>query len=191
MRILLALVLSAVTTGACAAPQATPYSLSDLFREACIDTGLDRSALAVLAAAKGWQEIPFEAGIAGPQWGVGYYLGYARVMVIGYDRATDRDAALPDGLAGLPAHITCEVDFRDAPLGWQEQAAEVAGSLGFSAISLPSEPDDPRETRHWVRGKEAKITSRHDPSTGIVSLSLMQFTGPEASRIQAHPTGGR
>ena len=185
MRVLLPLVLSGMAMSACAEP--TPASLSELFRAACIDTDSERSAIAALAAERGWQEIPFHAGDDGPQWGVGYSLGYARVMLVGYNSLPEGDVGVTDGPMALPARITCAVDFRDAPSDWREQAAEVADSLGFSPLD-PSDNGDVAEVRHWAR-EEARLTSRYDASTGIVSLEVTRITDPEIVSMLAAGRG--
>lgn len=183
MRALLALVLSGIATTACAEPQTQPYTLGGLFREACIDTGMDRATIAALAARKGWQSLPFDAGQDGPSWGDGYLVDdYARVMLVGDDGSTPVDTPSESSLIPvvLPAQATCAVDFRDEPANWREDAEATARALNFPELELPTPSADAGVQRSWAQGREAMLTSRRDPSTGVVGLEIIRIAGSGA-----------
>ncbi|MBA3050704.1 MAG: hypothetical protein KKE42_05365 [Alphaproteobacteria bacterium] len=178
MRLILAVMLSGLATAAYAAPQ-SPADAAGLARAACVDTEMDQTALAALAAEKRWSELPYRSVPDGPAWGVVYGFGDVRVVMTGTDATTQ---GLPEGDRAVlrPAQRTCSVYFRNPQGDWRTGIAALAAELGYVDSSGPAvSADDPREAREWGRNGKGILRMAYDPTARVLSVAIVRINDPE------------
>ncbi|HEV7227007.1 hypothetical protein [Brevundimonas sp.] len=108
----------------------------ELFTAACVGTTSDKARLAELAERSGWAPLPFSAGPGGPDWGLGYDLSWARVMLAGRDHEVRRTD--PSGRAGTQQrNVVCAVDARTTPSDWETRLADEADRLDLAPSGVP------------------------------------------------------
>ncbi|WP_332638932.1 hypothetical protein [Brevundimonas sp.] len=140
---------------------------------------MDRAALASLAAEKGWSELLFRATADGPQWGVGYGVGAARVMLTGTD-STSEQRSESDRPVLRPAQRACSVELGNPEGDWRAEIAALAADLDYSADLGPALSEgDPREGREWSRNGKGLLRMVYNPATGVLNVALVRITDPE------------
>lgn len=113
-----------------------PVDGIELFLAACLGTTSDRGRLAELAERSGWTPLPFSAGPGGPDWGVGYGLSWARVMLAGRDHEVRRTD--PSGREGIQQrNVACAIESRSPPADWETRLADEADRLDLAPSSVP------------------------------------------------------
>ncbi len=132
-----------------------------LIRDACIETGLDRTAFESLGRERRWRRVRMTSDGAG--WNVAYRTPDAQIML----------TRIPDPRRESEASVgsVCVVSVEHAPASLEGEIAEFAASLGLEAADLPAGLGGRGLVRSWSSTGEWTL-SYAEGSDNAAAISL-------------------
>lgn len=145
-----ALALAAAIAGM--EPSASPLRVTSpaaLLQDACVGTGMQRTAFEQLGGARGWRLGRTTSAPAAPGWSVAFFVADGLVIM----------SSIP-AAPGEPAQngVACTVMIKHAAGDWRREIADAAGSLGMVGGSTDPLPGAD-EMLVWSKGTAETLTA--------------------------------
>ncbi|MBL0947944.1 hypothetical protein [Brevundimonas sp.] len=152
-----------------------------IFREACVETGLDRGAFEELARERRWRRVRVtSSGDRMGGWHLMFRVRGGHVMLVG----------LPESDASDPsAGSMCSVSVERAPPSLQQEVTALAASLGLESDPMGGNfPSAAGPVRTWSRLGDSTLTYATSPDgRAVISLSRQRIISTVTSTSPIQP----